>query len=143
MLGQLGGILIMTESEHETCKSLAEQLGKPYTAMSIGKLRAATCSEEDLDGKYILPSGVLKITAQIKGEIDVIEAAAPAVVIVRVLHQQTNNPRFLFAEDPETRKKVCVSVPARHKDIINQVGKRLKVNKVDQNGTAYYRYPAK
>jgi hypothetical protein len=111
--------------------------------MSIGKLRAATCSEEDLDGKYILPSGVLKITAQIKGEIDVIEAAAPAVVIVRVLHQQTNNPRFLFAEDPETRKKVCVSVPARHKDIINQVGKRLKVNKVDQNGTAYYRYPAK
>jgi len=133
----------MTESEHETCKSLAEQLGKPYTAMSIGKLRAATCSEEDLDGKYILPSGVLKITAQIKGEIDVIEAAAPAVVIVRVLHQQTNNPRFLFAEDPDTRKKVCVSVPARHKDIINQVGKRLKVNKVDQNGTAYYRYPAK
>ena len=143
MLGKLGRILIMTESEHETCKSLAEQLGKPYTAMSIGKLRAATCSEEDLDGKYILPSGVLKITAQIKGEIDVIEAAAPAVVIVRVLHQQTNNPRFLFAEDPDTRKKVCVSVPARHKDIINQVGKRLKVNKVDQNGTAYYRYPAK
>jgi len=133
----------MTESEHETCKSLAEQLGKPYTAMSIGKLRAATCSEEDLDGKYILPSGVLKITAQIKGEIDVIEAAAPAVVTVRVLHQQTNNPRFLFAEDPDTRKKVCVSVPARHKDIINQVGKRLKVNKVDQNGTAHYRYPAK
>ena len=133
----------MTESEHETCKSLAEQLGKPYTAMSIGKLRAATCSEEDLDGKYILPSGVLKITAQIKGEIEVIEAAAPAVVTVRVLHQQTNNPRFLFAEDPDTRKKVCVSVPARHKDIINQVGKRLKVNKVDQNGTAYYRYPAK
>jgi hypothetical protein len=34
-------------------------------------------------------------------------------------------------------------VPARHKDIINHVGKRLKVNKVDQNGTAYYRYPAK
>ncbi len=133
----------MTELEHETCKSLAEQLGKPYTAMSIGKIRSATCSEEDLDGKYILPSGVLKITAQIKGEIDVIEAAAPAVITVRVLHQQTNNPRFLFAEDPDTRKKICVSVPARHKDIINQVGKRLKVNKVDQNGTAYYRYPAK
>jgi hypothetical protein len=133
----------MTEPEHETCKSLAEQLGKPYTAMSIGKIRSATCSEEDLDGKYILPSGVLKITAQIKGEIDVIEAAAPAVITVRVLHQQTNNPRFLFAEDPDTRKKICVSVPARHKDIINQVGKRLKVNKVDQNGTAYYRYPAK
>jgi hypothetical protein len=133
----------MTEPEHETCKSLAEQLGKPYTAMSIGKIRSATCSEEDLDGKYILPSGVLKITAQIKGEIDVIEAAAPSVITVRVLHQQTNNPRFLFAEDPDTRKKICVSVPARHKDIINQVGKRLKVNKVDQNGTAYYRYPAK
>jgi len=73
--------------------------------MSIGKIRSATCSEEDLDGKYILPSGVLKITAQIKGEIDVIEAAAPAVITVRVLHQQTNNPRFLFAEDPDTRQK--------------------------------------
>ena len=142
MLGQLRRILIMTESEHETCKSLAEQLGKPYTAMSIGKLRAAVCSEEDLQGKYILPTGVLKITAQIKGEIEVIEAAAPAIVTVRVLHHQTGNPRFVFAEDTDTRRKVRVSVPKRHKDIINHVGKRLKVNKVDQDGTAYYRYPA-
>jgi len=110
--------------------------------MSIGKLRAAVCSEEDLDGKYILPTGVLKITAQIKGEIKVIEEAVPAIVTVRVLHHQTNNPRFLFAEDPDTRRKVLVSVPKRHKDIINHVGKRLKVNKVDQDGTAYYRYPA-
>ena len=132
----------MTESEHETCTSLAEQLGKPYTAMSIGKLRAAVCSEEDLDGKYILPTGVLKITAQIKGEMDVIEAAAPDIVTVRVLHQQTGNPRFVFAEDLDTRKKVNVSVPKRHKDIINHVGKRLKVNKVIKDGVPYYRYPA-
>ena len=132
----------MTESEHETCKSLAEQLGKPYTAMSIGKLRAAVCSEEDLDGKYILPTGVLKITAQIKGEIDVIEAAALDIITVRVLHQQTGNPRFVFAEDLDTRKKVNVSVPKRHKDIINHVGKRLKVNKVIKDGVPYYRYPA-
>jgi len=132
----------MTESENETCTSLAEQLGKPYTAMSIGKLRAAVCSEEDLDGKYILPTGVLKITAQIKGEIDVIEAAALDIITVRVLHQQTGNPRFVFAEDLDTRKKVNVSVPKRHKDIINHVGKRLKVNKVIKDGVPYYRYPA-
>ena len=110
--------------------------------MSIGKLRAAVCSEEDLDGKYILPTGVLKITAQIKGEIKAIETATPDVVTVRVLHHQTGNPRFVFAEDPETRRKVRVSVPKRHKNIVNHVGKRLKVNKVDQDGTAYYRYPA-
>ena len=132
----------MTESENETCTSLAEQLGKPYTAMSIGKLRATVCSEEDLDGKYILPTGVLKITAQIKGEIDVIEAAALDIITVRVLHQQTGNPRFVFAEDLDTRKKVNVSVPKRHKDIINHVGKRLKVNKVIKDGVPYYRYPA-
>jgi hypothetical protein len=110
--------------------------------MSIGKLRAAVCSEEDLDGKYILPTGVLKITAQIKGEIDVIEAAALDIITVRVLHQQTGNPRFVFAEDLDTRKKVNVSVPKRHKDIINHVGKRLKVNKVIKDGVPYYRYPA-
>jgi hypothetical protein len=132
----------MTEPEYETCKSLAAQLGKPYTAMSIGKLRAAVCSEEDLDGKYILPTGVLKITAQIKGEIKAIETATPDVVTVRVLHHQTGNPRFVFAEDPETRRKVRVSVPKRHKNIVNHVGKRLKVNRIDQDGTAYYRYPA-
>lgn len=132
----------MTEPEYETCKSLAAQLGKPYTAMSIGKLRAAVCSEEDLDGKYILPTGVLKITAQIKGEIKAIETATPDVVTVRVLHHQTGNPRFVFAEDTETRRKVRVSVPKRHKNIVNHVGKRLKVNKIDQDGTAYYRYPA-
>lgn len=142
MPSKIRRILIMTEPEHETCKSLAAQLGKPYTAMSIGKLRAAVCSEEDLDGKYILPTGVLKITAQIKGEIKAIETATPDVVTVRVLHHQTGNPRFVFAEDPETRRKVRVSVPKRHKNIVNHVGKRLKVNRVDQDGTAYYRYPA-
>ena len=130
------------KEENETCKSIADQLGSPYTAMRIGKLRASVCTEEDLDGKYILPSGVLKIMGQIKGEIDVIETSSPSVVAVRVLHHQTGNPRFLFAEDLETRQKVRVSVPKRHKNIINHVGKRLKVNKVNQDGTAYYRYPA-
>jgi hypothetical protein len=133
----------MTESEYETCKSLAEQLGKPYTAMRIGKLRAAVCLDEDLNGKYIFPSGVLKILAQIKSEINVIETASPSVVTVRVLHQQTGNPRFLFAEDLDTRKKVRVSVPQRHKDIINHKGKLLKVNKGDQDGQSFYRYPVR
>lgn len=134
--------LIMTEPKHETCKSLAEQLGKPYTAMRIGKLRAALCVKEDLDGKYILPSGVLKITAQIKAELNDMEKADPEVVTVRVLHQQTGNPRMLFAEDLETRGKVIVIVPKRHKNIINQKGKLLKVNKGEYDGKLQYRYPA-
>jgi hypothetical protein len=126
---------------NETCKSLAEQLGKPYTAMRIGKLRAAVCSEEDLDGNEILPTGVLKIMTQIKGELDVIEEAAPEVVTVRVLHHQTGNPRFIYAEDPDTKRKVKVLVPKRHKDIINHKGKRLKVNRGEYDGKFQYRYP--
>lgn len=133
----------MSNETNETCKSLAEQLGKPYTAMRIGKLRAAVCSEEDLDGNKILPSGVLKIMAQIKGELDVIEESAPEVVKVRVLHQQTGNPRFIYAEDPDTKRKVRVGVPQRHKDIINQKGKRLKVSRAYKDGKAYYRYPVR
>lgn len=128
---------------NETCKSLAEQLGKPYTAMRIGKLRAAVCSEEDLEGNEILPTGVLKIMAQIKGELDVIEEAVPEVVTVRVLHHQTGNPRFIYAEDLDTKRKVRVGVPQRHKDIINHKGKRLKVNRAFKDGQAYYRYPAR
>lgn len=129
------------EEEHETCKSLAEQLGGTYTAMRVGKIRAAVCSEEDLDGKYILPSGVLKITAQIEKEIDQIEKVELEVVTVRVLHHQTGNSRMIFAEDLETKKKVQVLVPQRHKNIINQTGKRLKVNKGVYNGKFQYRYP--
>ena len=132
----------MNES-NETCKSIAEQLGKPYTAMRIGKLRAAVCDEEDLDGNEILPSGVLQIMAQIKGEIDVIEEAKPEVVTVRVLHHQTGNPRFIYAEDPDTKCKVRVGVPQRHKNIINQKGKRLKVSRAYKDGQAYYRYPVR
>ncbi len=131
----------MTETENETCKSIAEQLGGTYTAMRIGKLRAAVCTEEDMDGKYILPSGVLKIMGQIKGELDEIEVAEPEVVIVKVLHQQTNNARLIFAEDLETRMKVKVLVPKRHKDIINRTGKILKVNKGEYDGQLQYRYP--
>lgn len=128
---------------NETCKSIAEQLGKPYTAMRIGKVRAAVCSEEDLDGNEILPSGVLKIMTQIKGELDMIEKAEPEVVEVRVLHQQTGNPRFIYAEDMETRKRVSVGVPQRIKDIINVNGKRLKVNRGELDGRKFYRYPAR
>jgi|TARA_R110002033_G_scaffold119357_1_gene162744 hypothetical protein len=130
------------KEENETCKSIAEQLGGKYTAMRIGKLRAALCVKEDLDDKYILPSGVLKIMAQIKIELDDMEKAEPAVVTVRVLHQQTGNPRMLFAEDLETRGKVVVIVPKRHKNIINHKGKLLKVNKGEYDGQLQYRYPA-
>lgn len=127
----------------ETCQTLAQQLGKPYTAMRIGKLRKSVCEEEDLDGKYILPSGVLKIMAQIRGEIKVEEEASPEVVRVRVLHHQTGNPRFIYAEDLETKRKVAVSVPIRKKAVLNTPGKRLKVNRGDRNGESFYRYPAR
>jgi hypothetical protein len=133
----------MTETENETCKSIAEQLGGTYTAMRVGKLKASVCSEEDLDGKYILPSGVLKIMAQIKSEIDEIEEAKLETVTVKVLHQQTGNARMIFAEDLETRRKVTVLVPKRHKDIINHKGKMLKVNKGQFDGKLQYRYPAR
>ena len=127
----------------ETCQTLAQQLGKPYTAMRIGKLRKAVCEDEDLDGKYILPSGVLKIMAQIKGEIEVDEEAEPEVVRVRVLHHQTGNPRYIYAEDLETKRKVAVSVPIRKKAVLNTPGKRLKVNRGDRDGESFYRYPAR
>ena len=130
------------KEENETCKSIAEQLGGTYTAMRVGKLRAAVCVDEDLDGKYILPSGVLKIMSQIKGEINQIEESTPETVTVVVLHHQTGNPRFLFAEDPDTRRKVRVAVPRRQKKILNTKGKRLKVNKGEYDGQFQYRYPA-
>ena len=80
--------------------------------------------------------------AQIRGEIKVEEEASPEVVRVRVLHHQTGNPRFIYAEDLETKRKVAVSVPIRKKAVLNTPGKRLKVNRGDRDGESFYRYPA-
>ena len=127
----------------ETCKSLAEQLGEPYTAMRVGKLKRACCEPEDLDGKYILPTGVLKITASIKKEMDIIETAKPEVVWVKVTHHKTANTRRVFAEDLETKRKVSVIVPANRKKGVDHKGKKLQVERGLQDGKYLYRYPVR
>lgn len=130
-------------SDLETCKSLAMQLGSPYTAMRIGKIRKRVCLEEDLEGSRIKPSGVLKIMSSIKKEMDIIETAAPDVVKVRVLHHQTGNKHYLIACDMETKRRVKVLIPARQKSILNVVGKRLNVNRGLHDGKYLYRYPVR
>lgn len=131
------------KEELESCKSLADQLGSPYTAMQIGKIRKAVCKKSDMDGKYIKPEGVYKIMQAIKKELHIKENASPERVIVRVTHHQTGNIRRIFAEDMETRKKVSVIVPANRKRLLNIKGKKLKVERGIQDGQYTYRYPIK
>jgi len=130
----------------ESCKSLAEQLTsteQTFTAMQVGKIRRAVCDDSDMDGKFIKPSGVLKIMASLRKEMDIIETASPEIVTVRVLHHQTGNKHFLFAEDMETHRKVKVIIPFRQKKILNTKGKRLKVERGLKDGQSFYRYPAR
>ena len=131
------------KDELETCKSLAEQLGGSYRAMHIGKIRKLVCDDEDLEGTFIKPTGVLKIMAHIRKELDMVENAKTAVVWVRVLHHKTGNTRRIFAEDVETKKKVSVIVPANRKRLLDIKGKKLKVNRGSENGEYTYRFPAK
>ena len=102
--------------------------------MRIGKIRKEVCDEDDMDGKEILPSGVLKIMAAIRKEIDIKETASPDVVLVRVLHHKSGNPRRIYAEDTETKRKVSVFVPANRKRWVDSKGKKLKVQRGIQNG---------
>jgi len=131
------------KKDKETCKSLAKQLGEPFTPMRIGKIRKEVCDEDDMDGKEILPSGVLKIMAAIRKEIDIKETASPDVVLVRVLHHKSGNPRRIYAEDTETKRKVSVIVPANRKRLVDIKGKKLKVQRGIQDGEYFYRYPIK
>lgn len=125
----------------ESCKSLADQLGEPYTAMKVGKIRRNVCTDDDMEGKFIKPSGVLKIMQAIGRELDIIETATPDQVWIRVLHHKTGNPRRIFAEDLDTRKKVSVIVPATRKKLLNIKGKKLKVERGIKDGEHFYRYP--
>jgi len=127
----------------ESCKSLAEQLGPPYTAMQVGKLRRAVCDEDDMEGKFIKPEGVYKIMQAIKKELHIKETASPEHVWVRVLHHQTGNTRRIFAEDMETHRKVAVLVPANRKKLLNKKGRKLQVERGIQDGEYTYRYPIK
>lgn len=134
------------KEELESCKSLAEQLTSPektFTAMQVGKIRKSVCADEDLDGNGIKPSGVLKIMASLKREMEIIETAAPELATVKVLHQQTGNKHMLFAMDMETRRKVKVLIPFRQKNVLNTKGKRLKVERGLKDGSYLYRYPVR
>ena len=111
--------------------------------MHIGKIRKLVCDDEDLEGTFIKPTGVLKIMAHIRKELDMVENAKTDVVWVRVLHHKTGNTRRIFAEDVETKKKVSVIVPANRKRLLDVKGKKLKVNRGSENGEYTYRFPAK
>lgn len=129
------------KDELESCKSLAEQLGSPYTPMRIGKIRKEVCTEEDMDGKYIKPEGVYKIMQSIKKEMHIIENASPEAVWVRVLHFRTGNKRRIIAEDMETKRKIEVIVPANRKALLDIKGKKFKVQRGLKDGKYTYRYP--
>lgn len=131
------------KEDKETCKSLAEQLGSPYTPMRVGKIRKEVCDDDDMDGKEILPSGVLKIMAAIRKEMDIKQTASPDVAWVRVLHHKTGNTRRIYAEDLETKKKVSIIVPANRKRLLDVKGKKIKVQRGVQDGEYTYRYPIK
>ena len=134
------------KDELESCKSLAEQLTSPeqaFTAMQVGKIRKAVCLDSDMEGKFIKPSGVLKIMASLRKEMDIIETATPEAIWVKVLHHQTGNKHFLFAMDMETRRKVKVIIPFRQKNVLNNKGKRLKVERGLKDGQSFYRYPVR
>lgn len=126
--------------EHETCKSLADQLGEPYTAMKIGRIKKRVCDPEDYSERMIYPSGVLKITKAIKEEMNIIERGKGEMVKVKVLHHKTGNRHLIFAEDLETRRKVSVTVPMRQKRILSTAGKVLTVERGLKDGKFIYRY---
>ena len=125
----------------ETCKSLAEQLGSPYTAMRVGKIKNNVCEDEDMEGRYIKPSGVLKITGAITKEMDIKETASPEIVKVKVLHRKSGNPHVIFAMESETKRKVPIQIPRRQKQILSTKGKVLTVERGLLDGKQLYRYP--
>ena len=125
---------------HETCTSLARELGKPYTPSNIGKIAKLVCEDEDRDENLILPSGVLKITAHIERDMEMIETASPDIVTVQVLHHQTANLQYVMAMDLETKRKVHVLVPRNRKALLNVKGKRFKVERGSEKGSYVYRY---
>lgn len=121
-----------------THKQLGEELGK--TAMEIGRVRKAVCTDEDMDSKMIKPSGVLKICAHYEHEMEIVENATPDVVEVQVISQPVKNPRWLAGMDLDIKKKALVSVPKNRKDILNKPKKILLVERGSEGGRYFYRW---
>jgi len=122
-----------------TCTELGRELG--LHRLQVGRIRAEVCTEEDMEGKAIKPSGVLKICKFLDKEMVQTETATPDIVKVQVLPQKTSNSRFLYAKDLDRKVKVLVGVPKNRKKILDKPKTILKVNRGSKNGNFYYRYP--
>ena len=120
------------------CGELAEELGK--TPMQIGRVRNEVCSESDLDGKEIKPSGISKILAHYEVEMKVVETATPDVVFVEAIAQPVANPRWMLAYDRERRQKVMVSVPKNRKAQLAKAKTRLRVERGSEDGKYFYKW---
>jgi len=128
-------------SDNVTCTALGRELG--LHRMQIGRIRKEVCTEEDMDGKFIKPSGVVKICAFLNREMEMLETASPDEVKVQVLPHKTSNPRYIFAKDLERKVKVLVSIPKNRKNILQKPRTILTVNRGSENGEFFYRYPTK
>ena len=121
-----------------TCGELAKELEK--TAMQIGRVRNEVCSESDIDGKKIKPSGIAKILNHYKVEMDILETGTPDVVYVEAIRQPVANPRWMLAYDRERKQKVMVSVPKNRKDRLSQPKARIIVERGSQDGKYFYKW---
>lgn len=121
-----------------TCGELAKELGKQ--PMQIGRVRNEVCSESDLDGKEIKPSGIAKILAHYEMEMKIVETAAPDVVYVEAIAQPVANPRWMLAYDRDRKQKVMVSVPKNRKPQLSKPKKRILVERGSQDGKYFYRW---
>ena len=121
-----------------TCGELAKELEK--TAMQIGRVRNEVCSESDIDGKKIKPSGIAKILNHYKVEMDIVETGTPDVVYVEAIRQPVANPRWMLAYDRERKQKVMVSVPKNRKARLSQPKARIIVERGSQDGKYFYKW---
>lgn len=128
----------MSKENHMTCGELAKELEK--TAMQIGRVRNEVCSESDIDGKKIKPSGIAKILNHYKVEMDIVETGTPNVVQVEALRQPVANPRWMLAYDRERKQKVMVSVPKNRKDKLSKPKTRIIVERGSEDGEYFYIY---
>jgi len=127
--------------DNVTCTELGRELG--LHRLQVGRIRKEVCTDDDMEGKSIKPSGVMKICAFLEREMEVIETASPDKVRVQVLPHETSNPRFIYAKDLERKVKVLVSIPKNRKAILKKPQTILTVNRGSENGEFHYRYPAK
>ena len=130
------------DKENMMCNELARELsaedGITFTAMAIGRIRNKVCSDADIDGKYIKPSGIVKICRYLEVELDKREEAEEQLARCKVLNQKNTNPRFIVAKDLETKKRCLIGVPANRKAMLDKPGKFIKATRILRNGKYFY-----